>query len=222
MGLNAPAFGQFPGTPNFFNSVAAAPVSPCGAFVSAGVYKAFMCHNLGADTSKDPNVPIQAICGNYYQWGVKTEVATAYTPGGPITGWYTGGISGDSWFDSSKTLKDPCPDGFRVPTKAQWEGVVSSANNTRSNSGSWFNDGNFFTAISFGPNVSTKTITLPAVGSRSRTDGSLMQRGSTGSYWTSSIVGGDSWNFFFDKTNTYFQSTFTRVHGSSVRCISEN
>ena len=224
LGLNAPVFGQFPGTPNFFNAGAAVPVSPCGAFVAAGVYKAFMCHNLGADTSADPNVPIQAIFGNYYQWGVKTEVATAYTQGGPISGWNSNGVAGDPWQDSSKTLDDPCPVNFKVPTKAQWEGVVSSANNTKSYTGSWSADGNFSSAISFGPDASTKTLTLPAAGYRRYDNGALGARNGFGTYWTTTAYpsNGNNWNFYFDNTSTNFYNSYPRAHGSSLRCISEN
>jgi hypothetical protein len=41
----------------------------CGAFVATGVYKVFLCHNLGADTSLDPNVPVVGLQGAYIQWG---------------------------------------------------------------------------------------------------------------------------------------------------------
>jgi hypothetical protein len=48
-----------------FNKPKTGPI--CGAYVAAGVWKQFMCHNLGADASLDPFTPVQGIHGNLYQ-----------------------------------------------------------------------------------------------------------------------------------------------------------
>jgi hypothetical protein len=148
----------------------------CGAYVAAGVYKEFSCYNLGAtDTSLDPHVPVKAIHGDYYQWGRSSAAATT---DGIIGFWNTSAAANGSWLDASKTGNDPCPAGYRVPTNAQWAGVI--ANNTRSTTGSWLNDGNFTTAVHFGPDVSTHTLTLKAAGSRTDTTGALNFRGGSG------------------------------------------
>lgn len=80
----------------------------CGAFVSVGVFQEFICHNLGADESLDPHVPVQGIHGNYYQWGRSDIVANAYTPVGDITGWNTTNAPAGAWQDATKTATDPC------------------------------------------------------------------------------------------------------------------
>jgi uncharacterized protein (TIGR02145 family) len=203
----------------WMNFSGAAALSPCGAFVSPGVFKVFACYNLGAtDTTVDPNVPVQAIHGNYYQWGRIAAVADANTSAAAIVGWNTTTAANGAWIDGSKTVNDPCPNGFRVPTKTQWDGVI--LNNTVSRVGSWLNDGNFTSAISWGPNISTKTLTLPAAGYRSNLSGTLSYRGSNGYYWSSTENGSYAWYLSFYSSSAIPGSNY-RSNGISVRCVSE-
>jgi uncharacterized protein (TIGR02145 family) len=189
----------------------------CGAYVSAGVYKEFSCYNLGAtDTSLNPHVPVQAIHGNYYQWGRSSAAATTDAI---IGTWNTSPAANGSWSDASKTANDPCPAGYRVPTQTQWNGVL--ANNTRSNTGSWASDGNFTTAVHFGPNGSTHTLTLPTAGYRSYTNGALFNRGDYGFYWSSTEVGFNARLLIVYISNADANGTFSRPNGFSVRCVSE-
>jgi uncharacterized protein (TIGR02145 family) len=203
------------------SSASSAVIPNCGAYVSAGVYKVFSCFNLGAtDTTVDPNIPIQGIHGNYYQWGSNTVVATASTSAGAISGWNTTAAANGAWLDASKTANDPCPTGFRVPTNAQWSGVLNAALNTITRTGSWSNsETNFTTAISFGTST-VKTLTLPAAGFRSYYDGTLTNRGANGGYWSSTENDSFAWYLGFNSSSAN-TSNSNRASGFSVRCVSE-
>ena len=196
-------------------------------FIAPGVSKVFMAHNLGANNTLDPHTPVQNIHGNYYQWGSNAVVADASTPAAAITGWNTTPAATTDWLDGSKTANDPCPAGFRVPTKAQWDGVI--ANNTLSTTGSWANsETNFGSAAHWGPNVSIKNLTMPAAGTRNASTGELNLRGRRGSYWSTTLDGGGgaiSMNIspgppgmgFGISVNNFFSGAI----GMPVRCISE-
>ena len=206
------------------SSASTAVIPNCGAYVSAGVYKVFACYNLGAtDTTVDPNIPVQDISGNYYQWGKKTPVATATTQSGSILGWSNTPAIDGAWLDGYKTDADPCPDGFRVPTNTQLGGVWSL--NTITRTGTWLeNLSNWSTAIHFGTET-VKTLTLPAQGYRNNSGGNLHARALTGVYWASTTngSGGNPYHLYFyvsDYGSGVLIAT-TRLLGFSVRCVSE-
>ena len=213
----------------------------CRAFVASGVSKVFMCHNLGANTSADPLTPSWEITGNYYQWGrnptcfgkddvdstnpCSSPVYGAAAPwgsttsndnAGSITGWSTTAAANGSWVDGSKTANDPCPAGFRVPTSAQWTGVINATLNSRTFVGS-FTAGTtrYVSGVRFG-----SSLFLPTAGSRSNTNGSLSFRGSDGFYWSSSINGGFAQSMIFLSSATAM-NPYSRNSGFSVRCIAE-
>jgi uncharacterized protein (TIGR02145 family) len=205
------------------SSASTAVIPNCGAYVSAGVYKVFACYNLGAtDTTADPNIPVQDISGNYYQWGKSTPVATATTPSGSIPGW-SGTPAGNGAWGETKTANDPCPDGFKVPTNTQLAGVWSL--NTHTRTGTWLeNFYNWNTAIHFGTET-VKTLTLPAQGYRNNSAGNLGARALTGVYWASTTngSGGNPYHLYFyvgDGGAGVLVAT-TRLLGFSVRCVSE-
>jgi uncharacterized protein (TIGR02145 family) len=209
----------------------------CYAKVIATAWKLFDCYNLaaiGKTTNDDPFTPSWRLIGGYWQWGRKGPYASqwhdtnranfAHGPTGPnagdanegdVTDWDTDYAPDNSWSDASKTANDPCPVGYRIPTQAQWDGVM--ANNTQSTGGTWSNSA---TNYSSGRNFGEKLM-LPAAGYRHGNSGSLYYRGLSGDYWSSlQSTSGNAWGLGFgsDNASTRFSS---RRNGLSVRCVAE-
>jgi uncharacterized protein (TIGR02145 family) len=201
-------------------TVTSCPPPPCRAKVTATDYKDFMCYNLGAaNTSACPFTPSWEINGGYWQWGRLAQAAegpTATDPkDGAVSGWNSTYAPDGSWTDGSKTSNDPCPPGYRVPTKAQWDGV--RANNTITNAGTFSDNAtNYGAGVKFGDQLM-----LPAAGYRNHDVGALGTRGYDGSYWSSTEYdNGGAWSLYFSSSGagTYYGS---RTVGLSVRCVAE-
>ena len=181
----------------------AAPISTdtCGAFIAPGVWKKFLCHNLGANTALDPSIPHFGLNGHYivvgrnptcfgfdgidapnpcsspvYGIAAPFNATTTGDNAGAVAGWDpTASLTG---WGVPKTINDPCPTGWRVPTQTEWQGVV--ANNTITRVGA-FNAGtaNYTSGARYGT-----SLFLPAAGYRNNTlnSGALVARNSIGFY----------------------------------------
>ena len=219
---------------------AAQPV--CSAFVASGVSKIFMCHNLGANTSADPFTPSWELNGNYYQWGrnptcfgrdgidganpCTSPVYGAAAPwgnttgndnAGAITGWSTTPAANGAWADGSKTVNDPCPAGWRVPTATQLAGLADNTLNPRTSVGSWTeNSTNYGTGHRFG-----QSLFLPAAGDRFNSNGSLVNRGRRGFYRSSTESFSSFAQILFFYSDGVSVESYSRTFGFSVRCIAE-
>jgi uncharacterized protein (TIGR02145 family) len=135
---------------------------------------------------------------------------------GAIGGWNQSFAPDGSWLDFVKTANDPCPSGYRIPSKSEWDGVLFS--NTQTRVGSDWNvySTNYSTGIKLG-----NYLFLPAAGLRYYDDGTLYFRGYGGYCWSSAENGAfNAWYLYFDidDANT---SSYYRTGGLSVRCIAE-
>lgn len=196
----------------------------CGAFISMSTWRNFMCHNQGADESLDPFTPAAGLHGAKYRWGTKDAsytMAQDQNNSGDISGWSSFAVQ-TSNVDWDMTANNPCPAGWRVPTRAEWEGVINPSYNRQTGVGTfstWNKDHtNFTSGLKFGD-----YLFLPTAGWRWYHTGSLTSRGQKGFYWSSAAPGNETIagmvNFGEAGSATY--SGAVRTYGMSVRCIAE-
>ena len=210
---------------------------------SGGTYT-FLNHNLGADTSLDPDIPVVGLQGAYIQWGKRgpTDFVGAANDGSSgfaaaptdsaandaaISDWsQTAETNNDAWnVDENTPVKvtdnDPCPDGFRVPTRNEW--VAVDTYNADNLTGATWSVGptEFGNALQYGPDANGKLLTLPAAGNRSNASGALSTRGSSGYYWSSKEFSSLAYILLFNSSNVNPANLNNRTAGFSVRCIAE-
>ena len=187
--------------------------------------RTWMDRNMGASRAATSlNDPLSY--GDLYQWGrgkdghqLRTSDTTSALSTSPqpdhdlfIT---TMSYQGDWLSTPSNTLwqgvdgeNNPCPEGFRLPTIAEWEDEVES----------WNNNG--------GIPAFASAMKLSMAGGRIYYDGTKDVVGITGMYWTSTVVNSNALVFLvavgFDGNYTgTLEEGVERANGHSVRCIKD-
>lgn len=120
---------------------------------------------------------------------------------------------------TKKTIYDPCPPGFCVPTGNLWYYFGGNANPTSSNSRSdsnWdsTNKGKTWT-------LNGASIYFPAAGCRSNSSGSLGNVGSDGVYWSATPGGTYRGRFLSVYSSSWYWGSSYRAFGFSVRPVAE-
>lgn len=202
----------------------------CGGVIAPGVWKMFMCHNLGAFQWADALDPSFNLNGDYYQWGKKVKAASAPTQNDPMSGpvneWNTTEAADGAW-GPQKTTSDPCPAGYRVPTYNEMNGLIN--NNPYRNTGPWVTSTTNYSSGKYWGNH----LYLPNTGSRWERNGELISRGFLGAYWTSQWGSRNNTGnktatgmYQYQSPGTYSNTgvvfaSYPRNTGMAVRCIKE-
>ncbi len=141
--------------------------------------------------------------------------------------WYYSGSSStdNTRWQSSKTIYDPCPAGYRVPDGGR-SGVWCKAFGYLSSfSGSYdsINEGFNFGRATKRLTISSSTCWYPAAGLlHSNGGGSLRGVGSAGNYWSCTPDGYYAYYLCFNNNGDVYPSDYSdRVYGQSVRCLRE-
>ena len=152
--------------------------------------------------------------GMFYQWGRKT----AWSENDPLkdsnggTMWNTTHYEGTTWTAEN----DPSPAGWRLPTKEELQSLLDQTKVT-----SVWTTQNGVNGRKFTDKTTGANIFLPAAGWRSFSNGTLVNRGSNGFYW-SSTVNNASYAYYMsiDSTAQYTDTTI-KSYGFSVRCVAK-
>lgn len=190
-----------------------------GDVLNSSTGKVWMDRNLGASQVATSSTDAAAY-GDIYQWGrgadghqirtfgTTSTLSNSNTPGhGNLI---TVGSSPYDWrrpqndmlWQGVSGINNPCPSGYRLPTEAEWEAERTS----------W---GINSSAGAFG-----SPLKLPVAGIRRYGDGSLLNVGSDGYYWSSTVDGTYSRFLYFGSSNAR-TSNGSRAYGFSVRCLKD-
>jgi len=118
--------------------------------------------------------------------------------------------------NGKKTVNDPCPDGWRVPTAHEFQSI---ANPISGNSWQWVSSKPGYLITSLGS--SSPTLFLPTAGFRSGGDSGLYSIGGNGYYWSSTVSGVAVYSLAFSNGVRISNYEYTRTGGFSVRCVVE-
>ncbi len=194
-------------------------IAPAVSTVTSTTGKVWMDRNLGASRVAISSTDDQAY-GDLYQWGRDTDghekrtsqttstLSSSDTPGHGK--FITTSTSPYDWrspqnnnlWQGVNGTNNPCPEGFRIPTAAEWDAERASWS-SRNSAGAF-----------------ASPIKLPVAGARYDSSGSLDYVGSGGYYW-SGTVGGTFAQYLLFNSGGAFMNGIYRAYGFSVRCLKD-
>jgi len=181
--------------------------------------KTWMDRNLGASRAANTSTDEEAY-GDLYQWGraadghqkrhsgTNSTLSSTNTPGhgnfilAPDSPYDWRNPQNDELWQGVNGVNNPCPNGYRLPTEAEWEAERQSW--STSNSAGAF----------------ASPLKLPVAGGRSRSAGALSRVDTRGYYWSSSLDSSLSQLLLFTDSDASMSNTY-RAIGGSVRCIKD-
>jgi uncharacterized protein (TIGR02145 family) len=126
--------------------------------------------------------------------------------------------SNDDW---NMADANPCPTGWTLPDKDQWEAVKNTSMNTKSYPGTWSASITDYTNFTAGLQLGD-ALFLPASGYREYNNGALYRRGYRGDYWSSSSDSPYSYCMYFESGSIYVTAALSyRSYGFNIRCVAE-
>lgn len=200
----------------------------------------WMRHNLGASTALDPdqNPAVVGLHGNFYQWG-RNIVVAAGNANVANNRWNTGTAPANTAWNTGtednpkkNTANDPCPAGYRMPTRTEYLKLLD--NTTATNIGKWETTDQVRTNFSAAKVLTSKRkagikITLPAQGwmapsaTAPHVSHGIRWRGSVTVNVSSTAQGTNSLFYLrYDNTNyttTLVTGNYYKYGGYTVRCI---
>lgn len=179
----------------------------------------WMDRNLGASRAATSSTDEQAY-GDLYQWGrlsdghEKRDSGTMSTSSNENVPGHSRFIltnnspndwrqpQNDDLWQGVNGINNPCPDGFRIPTKDEWE----------EERWSW--------SRGSPEEAYASPLKLPVSGTRFPGDGSINHLGQRGEYWTSTPDDTNMYHFSITSSGSQVRST-VRSYGFAVRCIKD-
>ena len=137
--------------------------------------------------------------------------ATFYTYGSGNSDWASpNNYTSKNWNDISesdgKTFFDPCPEGWRLPTEAEYSNFSNTTFTWDATTSGRTYNGNWF----------------PAAGYRFSDDGGMSSVGSGGHFWSASPNSeNNGCSLGFGSGDVYPAGNLNRAYGFSVRCVQE-